>query len=60
MISDPQQAEAVVGDGHADLVPLTRELLRNPYWPYHAALPLGDEKAATLLPVQYARVVKPR
>ncbi len=37
-----------------------REMLRDPYWPYHAALKLGDEKAATILPVQYARAVKAR
>ena len=60
MISDPQQAEEVVRDQHADLVMLAREMLRDPYWPYHAALKLGDEKAATILPVQYARAVKAR
>jgi 2,4-dienoyl-CoA reductase-like NADH-dependent reductase (Old Yellow Enzyme family) len=60
MISDPQQAEEAVRDGHADLVMLAREMLRDPYWPYHAALKLGDEKAATILPVQYARAVRAR
>lgn len=60
LISEPQQAEGAVRDGHADLVMLARELLRDPYWPYHAALKLGDEKAATILPVQYARAVKAR
>jgi 2,4-dienoyl-CoA reductase-like NADH-dependent reductase (Old Yellow Enzyme family) len=60
MITDPKQAEQAVHDGHADLVMLARELLRDPYWPYHAALELGDEKASTLLPPQYARAVKAR
>lgn len=60
MISDPLQAEEAVRDGHADLVMLAREMLRDPYWPYHAALKLGDAKAATILPVQYARAVKAR
>jgi len=60
MISDPHQAESAISDGHSDLVMLARELLRDPYWPYHAALALGDEKAATLLPVQYARAVRAR
>ena len=60
MISEPQQAEEAVRDGHADLVMLAREMLRDPYWPYHAALTLGDEAAATILPVQYARAVKAR
>ena len=60
MIIDPQQAEDAVRDQHADLVMLAREMLRDPYWPYHAALTLGDEKAVTILPVQYARAVKAR
>lgn len=60
LISEPDQAEGAVRDGNADLVLLAREMLRDPYWPYHAALELGDERAATLLPVQYARAVKPR
>ena len=47
-------------DQHTDLVMLAREMLRDPYWPFHAALKLGDEKAASILPVQYARAVKPR
>jgi 2,4-dienoyl-CoA reductase-like NADH-dependent reductase (Old Yellow Enzyme family) len=59
-ITDPHQAEAAVRDQHTDLVMLARELLRDPYWPYHAAIKLGDENAAALLPVQYARAVNPR
>ena len=47
-------------DLHTDLVMLAREMLRNPYWPYHAALTLGDEKATSILPIQYARAVKQR
>lgn len=60
MITEPQQAEEAVRDQNADLVMLARELLRDPYWPYHAALQLGDEKATNMLPVQYARAVKAR
>ncbi len=60
LITEPQQAEAAIRDQHADLVLLAREELRDPYWPYHAALQLGDEKANAMLPVQYARAVKPR
>ena len=59
-ITEPQQAEEVVRDRHADLVLLAREMLRDPYWPYHAAIELGDEKAHDILPVQYARAVKKR
>lgn len=60
MITEPQQAEDALRGDHADLVLLAREMLRDPYWPYHAAVELGDEKAATLLPVQYARAVRKR
>lgn len=60
MISEPQQAEDAIRNQHADLVMLAREMLRDPYWPYHAALKLGDEHAAGMLPVQYARAVKAR
>ena len=59
-ITEPQQAEDAIRDQHADLVMLAREMLRDPYWPYHAALKLGDEKATSMLPVQYARAVKQR
>lgn len=58
MITDPQQAEEVIRDGHADLVMLAREMLRDPYWPYHAAMKLGVANAFDILPVQYARAVK--
>lgn len=59
-ITEPQQAEEVIRDQHADLVLLAREMLRDPYWPYHAALQLGDDKAQDLLPIQYARALKKR
>src|SRR5690606_30070562 len=55
MITSPHQAEEVIHQGQADLIMLARELLRDPYWPYHAAKTLADEKAETILPVQYAR-----
>lgn len=58
MITDPQQAEDVLKGQHADVVLLGRELLRDPYWPYHAAAKLGVDSAAEILPIQYARAVK--
>jgi 2,4-dienoyl-CoA reductase-like NADH-dependent reductase (Old Yellow Enzyme family) len=58
MITDPQQAEDVIKEQKSDLVLLAREMLRDPYWPYHAAVKLGVEGAAEVLPVQYARAVK--
>jgi 2,4-dienoyl-CoA reductase-like NADH-dependent reductase (Old Yellow Enzyme family) len=59
-ITEPQQAEDAIRDQHTDLVMLAREMLRDPYWPYHAAWKLGDEKATSILPIQYARAVKQR
>ena len=58
MITEPQQAEDAVRERHVDLVMLAREMLRDPYWPYHAAQKLSVEHAAEILPVQYARAVK--
>lgn len=52
LLTDPQQAERIVAGGDADVVLLARELLRNPYWPLHAARVLG---ADIPWPVQYQR-----
>jgi 2,4-dienoyl-CoA reductase-like NADH-dependent reductase (Old Yellow Enzyme family) len=41
MIAAPAQADQIVRNGHADMVLLARELLRDPYWPLHAAEALG-------------------
>ncbi|MER2520764.1 MAG: NADH:flavin oxidoreductase/NADH oxidase [Bdellovibrionales bacterium] len=41
VITAPMQAEQIVATGQADVVMLARELLRNPYWPLHAANTLG-------------------
>jgi 2,4-dienoyl-CoA reductase-like NADH-dependent reductase (Old Yellow Enzyme family) len=58
MITQAVQAESVVASGSADLVMLARELLRDPYWPWHAAVELGAPCRNDLLPVQYARAVQ--
>lgn len=42
-ITRPEQAEAVVRDGYADLVLLGRELLRRPFWAVEAARALGAD-----------------
>jgi 2,4-dienoyl-CoA reductase-like NADH-dependent reductase (Old Yellow Enzyme family) len=52
MITEPAQADQIIRTGQADLVLLARELLRNPYWPLHAADVL---RQPTTWPVQYAR-----
>ena len=41
LITEPVQAEQIVADGDADCVFLARALLRDPYWPRHAAASLG-------------------
>jgi len=51
-IDNAEQAQAIISDGHADLVFLGRELLRDPYWPLRAAVQL-NESGRTRLPVQY-------
>jgi 2,4-dienoyl-CoA reductase-like NADH-dependent reductase (Old Yellow Enzyme family) len=56
MITSPEQAEHLLVTGQADAVFLARELLRDPYWPLHAAHALGAE---TLWPKQYERA-RPR
>jgi 2,4-dienoyl-CoA reductase-like NADH-dependent reductase (Old Yellow Enzyme family) len=52
LISDPVQAEQIVALGQADAVCLARVLLRDPYWPRHAAKALGVEMP---WPDQYKR-----
>jgi 2,4-dienoyl-CoA reductase-like NADH-dependent reductase (Old Yellow Enzyme family) len=52
LITEPEQAESILQDGSADIVLLARELLRDPYWPLHAATALGADVA---WPVQYQR-----
>ena len=52
MITTAQQAEQILVDQKADLVLLGRLLLRDPYFPLHAAKELGAE---VVWPVQYER-----
>ncbi|MBP1751637.1 MAG: namA [Geobacteraceae bacterium] len=40
-ITDPAQAEQIIATGQADVVFLARQMLRDPYWPLHAARSLG-------------------
>jgi 2,4-dienoyl-CoA reductase-like NADH-dependent reductase (Old Yellow Enzyme family) len=41
LITEARQAEEIVESGKADAVMLARQLLRDPYWPLHAAKELG-------------------
>ncbi len=52
LITEPEQAEAVIADGEADLVMLARESLRDPYFPLRASKALD---APIEPPPQYAR-----
>jgi 2,4-dienoyl-CoA reductase-like NADH-dependent reductase (Old Yellow Enzyme family) len=54
LITEPEQAEAILQAGQADLVFLARELLRDPHWPLRAARALGADPAG-LWPRQYER-----
>jgi 2,4-dienoyl-CoA reductase-like NADH-dependent reductase (Old Yellow Enzyme family) len=52
LITDPAQANEIIRDGQADLVLLGREMLRDPYWPLHAARALNQPAP---VPPQYLR-----
>lgn len=52
MIATPEQAEAILEEGSADLIALARAMLDDPRWPWHAAERLGAE---VVLPAQYRR-----
>jgi 2,4-dienoyl-CoA reductase-like NADH-dependent reductase (Old Yellow Enzyme family) len=56
MITGFAQADHIIRTGQADAVMLARQLLRDPYWPLHAAHELGHE---ITWPAQYQRA-KPR
>ena len=52
MITEADQAEKIIRGGQADIVLLAREMLRDPYWPLHAAARLGKTVS---WPAQYLR-----
>lgn len=56
LISGAEQAEAIIAEGHADMVALARAFLDDPRWAWHAADALG---AAVWCPPQYARARPP-
>ena len=56
LITDPEQAEHIIGSGQADMVLLAREFLRDPYFPLHAAGAVGAELDP---PAQYLRAFAP-
>lgn len=52
LITEPEQAEAIIANGEADAVSLARAMLYDPRWPWHAAAKLGAQVDA---PKQYWR-----
>ena len=52
LISEFEQAEAIIGTGDADFIALARTILYNPRWPWHAAAHFGAQVKA---PDQYLR-----
>ena len=52
LITSPAQADQIIRTGEADCVLLAREILRDPYWPLHAAQALGQ---TVRWPAQYLR-----
>lgn len=52
VITEPEQAEAIISAGMADLIALGRAVLREPHWAWRAAETLGGEVDA---PRQYWR-----
>lgn len=52
LITEPEQAEAIIATGDADMIGLARTVLYDPRWPWHAAARLGARVKA---PPQYWR-----
>jgi len=52
LITEAEQAEAIVATGDADMIALARAMLYDPRWPWHAAAQLGGQVVA---PSQYLR-----
>ncbi len=57
LITEAVQAEEILERGQADLICMARELLRDPYFPVHAAAELNSPAAAPW-PRPYWRAVE--
>ena len=56
LITEATQADLIIRSGQADAVLLAREMLRDPYWPMHAARALQQ---AVSWPAQHLRAAPP-
>ena len=52
LITEAEQAEAIVSTGDADMIAVARAVLYDPHWPWHVAAALGGQVKA---PPQYLR-----
>lgn len=52
LVTEAEQAEAIITNGQADLVGVARMMMYDPHWPWHAAAKLGAQVSA---PRQYWR-----
>ncbi|NYI01861.1 NADH:flavin oxidoreductase/NADH oxidase [Cupriavidus plantarum] len=52
LITEPEQAEAIISNDEADVISIARAMLYDPRWPWHAAAKLGAQVHA---PKQYWR-----
>lgn len=55
MITQAAQAQNIIANEEADMVFLARAMLRDPYWPLHAAIELGVAAKDRPVPPQYLR-----
>jgi 2,4-dienoyl-CoA reductase-like NADH-dependent reductase (Old Yellow Enzyme family) len=55
LITEPEQAQAIIANGEADAVALARAILSDPRWPWHAAEKFGAKVRA---PSQYWRAAR--
>ncbi|HWD03665.1 MAG TPA: NADH:flavin oxidoreductase/NADH oxidase [Amycolatopsis sp.] len=60
LITEPDQAEHILGEGSADVVLLGRAALREPAWPLRAAHALGITRDEAPYPTQYLKGAWPR
>jgi 2,4-dienoyl-CoA reductase-like NADH-dependent reductase (Old Yellow Enzyme family) len=60
MITEPDHAEAILREGHADLIALARELMDDPNWPLHAARALGHADPLDLVHAREAQRLRLR
>ena len=54
LITDPGQANEIIAEDKADIVLLARQMLKDPYWPQHAAKTLNHD-LKSIVPSPYLR-----